>query len=187
MPIETLFTSIGMIVLTELADKTMLTALCLSAQYRNPYRILLATMLALITTSIIAVVIGVILATTLPVDIIIYLSGGLFIVLGIYTLVNNDSDEIDSCEDPGTMFGIFSLILLSELGDKSQITTLALTVQSIFPIMVLIGAIIGFFIVNGIGVFLGDRLAAKIPISTVKKIAGIIFVVFGFLIIFGIL
>ncbi len=187
MPIETLFTSIGMIFLTELGDKTMLTALCLSAQYRSPYHVLLATILALTTTTIIAVVIGVILAAALPVDIIVYISGALFIGLGIYTLVSNTSDESESCDNPETMFGMFSLILLSELGDKSQITTIALTVQSVFPIMVLLGVIFGFLIVNGITVFLGNRLATQIPIKTVKKIAGIIFIVFGVLIIFGIL
>lgn len=187
MPIETLFTSAGMIFLTELGDKTMLTALCLSAQYRRPYHVFLATMLALITTTVIAVVIGVILATTLPVDLIIYLSGTLFIGLGIYTLVKNDFDESDNCDNPGTLFGIFSLILVSELGDKSQITTLALVVQSAFPIMVLVGAIIGFLIVNGIAVLLGDRLATKIPLKTVKRVAGIVFILFGILIIFGII
>ena len=187
MPIETLFTSTGMIFLTELGDKTMLTALCLSAQYRRPYHILLAAMLALTTTTIIAVVIGVVLAATLPVDFIIYLSGTLFIGLGIYTLVKNDSDENDNCDNPGTLFGIFSLILISELGDKSQITTLALAVQSVFPIMVLVGAIFGFLIVNGIAVLLGDKLATKIPIETVKRIAGIVFILFGVLIIFGII
>lgn len=187
MPIETLFTSIGMIFLTELGDKTMLTALCLSAQYQRPYHILLATMLALTLTTIIAVVIGVILSAALPVDLIIYLSGTLFIGLGIYTLVKNDSDESDNCDNPGTLFGIFSLIFISELGDKSQITTLALVVQLVFPIMVLVGAIFGFLIVNGVAVLLGDRLATKVPLKTVKRIAGIVFILFGVLIIFGII
>ncbi len=187
MPIETLFTSTGMIFLTELGDKTMLTALCLSAQYRRPYHVFLATILALITTTIIAVVIGVILATILPVNFIIYVSGTLFIGLGIYTLVKNDSDELDNCDNPGTLFGIFSLILISELGDKSQITTLALVVQSAFPLMILLGAIFGFLIVNGIAVLLGNRLATKIPLKTITRIAGIVFILFGVLIIFGIL
>ena len=187
MPIETFLASTGMIFVTELGDKTMVTALCLSAQYRRPSVILLATMLALTISTTIAVVVGIVLAATLPVDIIVYISGAMFIGLGVYTLVKNDTEDDDSCENPGTFLSIVSLILFSELGDKSQIATIALAVQSLFPIMVFAGAILGFFIVNTIGILLGNKIANNIPIETVKKIAGFVFILFGVLIIFGIL
>ena len=85
------------------------------------------------------------------------------------------------------MFGMFSLVLLSELGDKSQITILALAAQSTFVIMVFLGSIIGFLVVNSIGVLAGDRVAARIPLKIVKKVVGLVFILFGALIVFGIL
>ena len=85
------------------------------------------------------------------------------------------------------MFGMFSLVLLSELGDKSQITILALAAQSTFVIMVFIGSIIGFLVVNSIGALAGDRVAARIPLKIVKRVVGLIFILFGTLIVFGIL
>jgi putative Ca2+/H+ antiporter (TMEM165/GDT1 family) len=144
-------------------------------------------MIALATSSIIAVIIGFILSATLPVEIITYVSGFLFLILGIFTLVNSHSETVDTCDNPGTLFGMFSLVLVSELGDKSQIATLALAAQSLFPIMIFLGAIIGFLIVNSIGAYTGTTIAERIPIKTVKRVVGVIFILFGILVIFGIL
>ena len=144
-------------------------------------------MIALTISSIIAVIIGFILSATLPVEIITYVSGFLFLILGIFTLVNSNSETVDTCDNSGTLFGMFSLVLVSELGDKSQIATLALAAQSPFPIMIFIGAIVGFFIVNSIGSYAGTSIAERIPIKTVKRVVGAIFILFGILVIFGIL
>ncbi len=187
MPLQALISSIGLIFLMELGDKTMLTTMCLSAQYRQPKLVLLATMIALTTSSVIAVIIGFILSATLPVEIITYVSGFLFLILGIFTLIRSDSETVDTCDNPGTLFGMFTLVLVSELGDKSQIATLALAAQSPFPIMIFLGAIVGFFIVNAIGAYAGTGIAERIPIKTVKRVVGVVFILFGILIIFGIL
>ena len=187
MPIQALLTSAGLVLLMELGDKTMLTTMCLSAQYRRPGLVLLATMIALATSSIIAIIVGYILSTTLPIEIITYVSGILFIGLGFYTLARANSEVPDTCDNPGTLFGMFSLVLLSELGDKSQITILALATQSPFFIMVFIGSLIGFLVVNSIGAIAGDRVAARIPLKTVKIVVGIVFILFGVFIVMGIL
>ncbi len=187
MPIQTLLTSAGLVLLMELGDKTMLTTMCLSAQYRRPRLVLLATMIALATSSVIAVIVGYILAATLPINVITYVSGILFVGIGIYTLYTSSSEVPDTCDNPGTLFGMFTLVLLSELGDKSQITILALAAQSTLAIMVFIGSIIGFFIVNSVGALAGDRVAARIPLRTVKIIVGLVFILFGVLVVLGIL
>ncbi|MFW9793581.1 MAG: TMEM165/GDT1 family protein [Candidatus Thorarchaeota archaeon] len=187
MPIQTLISSAGLVLLMELGDKTMLTTMCLSAQYRRPWLVLVATMIALATASIIAVIIGYILSTTLPIEIISYISGILFILLGLYTLTTSNSDVPDTCDNPGTLFGMFSLVLMSELGDKSQITILALATQTPFAAMVFVGSIIGFLIVNAIGAWAGDRVAARIPLKAVKRVVGLIFIAFGLFIVVGIL
>ena len=187
MPIQTLISSAGLVLLMELGDKTMLTTMCLSAQYRRPWLVLLATMIALATSSVIAIIIGYILSTTLPLELITYISAILFIILGIYTLATSNSEVPDTCDNPGTLFGMFSLVLMSELGDKSQITILALATQSPFAVIVFAGSIIGFLIVNALGAWAGDRVATRIPIQTVKKVVGLIFILFGALIVTGFL
>ena len=187
MPIQTFVEALGLIILMELGDKTMLTTMCLSAQYRRPGLVLLATMCALTTSSIIAIMLGYILSATLPVAVITYFSGILFLSLGIFTLVRANNEVPDTCDNPGTLFGMFSLVLLSELGDKSQIAILALAAQSAFPISVFLGSITAFLIVNSIGVLAGNHAAERIPMRTVKIVVGIVFILFGLLVIFGFL
>ena len=171
----------------ELGDKTMLTTICLSAQYRRPRLVLLATMTALATSSAIAVILGFILSATLSIEIITYVSGVMFLSLGIFTLAKSNSEVPETCDNPSTLFGIFSLVLLSELGDKSQITILALAAQSLFPIIIFAGAIVGFLIVNSFGAFAGSHVAQRISLRIVKRVVGTVFILFGLLIIFGIL
>jgi putative Ca2+/H+ antiporter (TMEM165/GDT1 family) len=187
MPVQTLISSLGLVLLMELGDKTMFTTMCFSAQYRRPGLVLLATMVALAVSSIIVVIVGYLLSATLPVEVIKYVSGFLFLALGIFNLVNSNTESIDTCDNPGTLFGMFSLVFLSELGDKSQIVILALAAQSVFPVFVFAGAIIGFLIVNSLGAFTGDRIAERIPLKIVKKIVGVVFLLFGLLVILGIL
>lgn len=187
MQLDVFLSSVGLIFLTEFGDKTMITAMCLSAQYKRPWIVLLATMIALATSTLIAVIIGVILSAAIPVDFIIYISGFLFLGLGIYTLAKRNNEELDQCDTPGTFMSMVSLILFSELGDKSQIAILALAVQSLFPVMVFIGAVVGFLLLNIISVFAGDFVSDKVSLKTIRLIAGIIFILFGVLVIFGII
>ncbi|MHA2603340.1 MAG: TMEM165/GDT1 family protein [Candidatus Thorarchaeota archaeon SMTZ1-83] len=184
MPLQALLSSFGLVFLTEIGDKTMLATLCLSAQYRRPHIVLLAAMLALAFASVIAVFVGVVLAATLPIDFILYLSGALFIGMGVHALIRNSPDAED-CKQPTTFLSMVSLVLLSELGDKSQLAILALAAQSLFPLLVFAGAIAGFFLVNLVGAYSGDQLADRIPVTMVRKGTGIVFIAFGILIILG--
>jgi len=187
MPIQTFVESIGLIILMELGDKTMLTTMCLSAQYRRPGLVLFSTIAALATSSVIAVILGYILSATLPIEIITYVSGVLFLSLGIITLVKANNNKPENCDNPGTLFGMFSLVLLSELGDKSQIAILALAAQSAFPIIVFLGSIIAFLVINSIGALAGNHAAERIPMRIIKIIVGVVFILFGLLVMFGFL
>ena len=80
---------------------------------------------------------------------------------------------------------MLSLVFFSELGDKSQIAVLGLAAQFQFPLMVLVGVLIGFLVVNSIGAFAGDRLANVISMSTIGKVSGFIFILFGVLMLLG--
>jgi putative Ca2+/H+ antiporter (TMEM165/GDT1 family) len=184
MPIQALMSAFGLVFITEIGDKTMLTTMCLSAQYRRPAIILLAAMSALAIASAIAVVTGVILTVAIPIELILYVSGVLFVAIGIHTLVKNNPDP-DDCKQPTTFMSMVSLVLFSELGDKSQIAILALAIQSTFPILVFIGAMAGFLIVNLIGAYAGARVAEKVPVSTIRKATGIVFIAFGILVLAG--
>lgn len=186
MPIQAFLLSLVVILVTEFGDKTMLTTMCLSAQYQRPIIVLAATLLALTFTTLIGVIIGVILSASLPLDIIVYLSGALFLFLGVYSLVKSKSEGVDSCENPATFISMVSLVLLSELGDKSQIAILAVAAGSPFPVMVFLGAIIGFFILNLIAIIVGDRLSRITSMNNVRIVTGLMFIAFGIAVLLGV-
>jgi putative Ca2+/H+ antiporter (TMEM165/GDT1 family) len=187
MVLESFLSAAAIVFLAELGDKTMLATVCLSAQYRRPLFVLIAAMLALTVSTIIAVVIGVILSTTLPLDLIILLSGGIFIILGIFALIRKESDEETCTNQPQTFLSIFSLVLVSEMGDKTQIASLALAAQSAFPFMVFLGALLGFLLVNGIGAIAGEQISKRVPIRLIQNVTGLVFIVAGILIVVGII
>jgi putative Ca2+/H+ antiporter (TMEM165/GDT1 family) len=82
---------------------------------------------------------------------------------------------------------MFSLILLSELGDKSQVAILALAADSVLPIMVFVGAITAFVVMNAVGIIFGDRVVCRMPTELVRRATGIIFTGFGLLVLFHII
>ncbi len=185
--LETVLSAASLVFLAELGDKTMLATVCLSAQCRRPRFVLGAAMLALMTSTALAVVVGYVLSTALPLDIIIWASGLIFIVLGIYTLLQKESDEDGTGAEPASFLSIYSLVLFSEMGDKTQVSALAIAATTGLPILVFIGATIGLFLVNAIGVVMGDRIAAVSSVSIVRRVTGLVFILFGVLILFGIL
>ena len=183
MFLESFFYALIVVFLAELGDKTMMATIFLSAQYRRPGVILLVAMSALGASTIIAVIIGVILAATLPIDLISYLAGALFFAMGVYMLAKSPKNKRENMVhiNRTTFGGMFSLVFLAELGDKTQIAVLALTVQSEAPIFVFIGAILGFFLVNSLGAIVGVRIAERVPVAWIKRVTGLLFIGFGLL------
>ena len=187
MSLEPFLYAVVTVFLAELGDKTMLATIFLSAQYRRPGLVLLAAMLALTASTIIAIIIGIVLASSLPLSLIFYLAGFLFLIMGVYTLVTSkQTEEVDDV-NPTTFGGMFSLVFLAELGDKTQIAALALAAQSEAPLLILLGALLGFLLVNGVGATMGDKIAARTSVIWIKRITGLFFLAFGILSIFGII
>jgi putative Ca2+/H+ antiporter (TMEM165/GDT1 family) len=149
--------------------------------------VLIVAMLALTVSTVIAVVIGVILSTALPLDVIIMISGGIFIILGIHALIRKESDDDRASDQPQTFLSMFSLVLVSEMGDKTQIASLALAAQSAFPLMVFMGALLGFLLVNAIGAVTGEQISRRVSIKLIQQVTGILFIIVGILIVIGII
>ncbi|TFF87008.1 TMEM165/GDT1 family protein [Candidatus Thorarchaeota archaeon] len=187
MPLLTFVSTALVIFVAELGDKTMLTTLCLGARFKRPTLVVLSSILALAVASGIAVIVAVVLSFALPIQVILYMSGILFIVMGGHTLVFKDNDPSEYCDNPKSMLSMFSLVLFSELGDKSQIAILSIAAQSAYPILVFAGSFASFLLLSGLSAFAGDRLAERFPTRKVQIVTGVLFFVIGFLIIFNLI
>jgi len=185
--IESFILALVTVSATELADKTMLVAMCFGAEQQNNGRILLAVVSALMVSTSVAIVLGGGLRAIIPINWLTYISGVLFILLGLHSIFFRDDDEDMECSSDAELGAMFSTVLISELGDKSQLAILGLAVNSAFPLAVFSGAVTAFIIVTMLSIGIGSKLGTFGEKSAIHKIAGVIFVAVGLLVLFGIL
>ena len=181
-----LMTTFGIIFLAELGDKTQLTAMALAIRY--PWKkvfVGIAAAFALLNLG--AVLIGKILFAVLPLFWIKLVSGGLFLFFGVTTLrggEDDDEEEGKKASARGPVVTSFVMILLAELGDKTQLVTTSLAAQYDSPLAVFTGSTLALWLVSLIGIFLGRQLIRVVSLHTIQKVAGVLFLVFGGIVLF---
>lgn len=178
---ESLFVSTGVVALAEIGDKTQLLAFILAARFKKPLPIILGILLATIVNHGLAGALGAWITTTVSPEILRWVLGLSFIGMAIWTLI---PDEIEEDETKiAKRFGVFGATLvtffLAEMGDKTQIATVAMAAHYADAVMVVIGTTLGMLIADVPAVFVGDKLANKIPMKLVHGIAAAIFALLG--------
>lgn len=175
--------STAIVALAEMGDKTQLLALLLAARFRKPIPILLAILLATLLNHGISAVLGQWITTILSPDVLLWIVSLGFIAMALWMLVpdqlDDETDSINKWQKYGVFGATFVLFFLAEIGDKTQVATIALAARfdSIFWVMV--GTTVGMMIANAPAVFIGDKLADKLPISLIHKIGASIFLLIG--------
>jgi len=170
------FISIG---LAELGDKTQLAVLCLASKTKKYFQLLSGVVLAFAITDGLAILLGNFITAHIPILYIKIVSGVIFIIFGIITLLNNKAEEAQ-CELKQPFASGFFLILVSEMGDKTQIAS-GLFATKYNPAMVFIGVLLALAILSVTAVYLGKFIAIKINKRIISKVAGIVFIVLGIL------
>ena len=175
--------STAIVALAEMGDKTQLLALLLAARFRKPIPILLAILLATLLNHGISAVLGQWITTVLSPDVLLWIVSLGFIAMALWMLVpdqlDDETDSINKWQRYGVFGATFVLFFLAEIGDKTQVATIALAARfdSIFWVMA--GTTVGMMIANARAVFIGDKLADKLPISLIHKIGASIFLLIG--------
>jgi len=175
--------STAIVALAEMGDKTQLLALLLAARFRKPIPILLAILLATLLNHGISAVLGQWITTVLSPDVLLWIVSLGFIAMALWMLVpdqlDDETDSINKWQRYGVFGATFVLFFLAEIGDKTQVATIALAARfdSIFWVMA--GTTVGMMIANAPAVFIGDKLANKLPISLIHKIGASIFLLIG--------
>ena len=168
----------------EFGDKTQLAIISLSCRY-DVKHVFLGAMVAFLVVDGISAVLGGPLLALLPVGIVRVVAGIVFIVVGIVPLIPRKRKESGAQKNRRyTVFGVFSMVALMELGDKTQIIAMTLAAQNP-PVMVIAGAMLAFALLTGLAVFVGSRFASKIPTKWLKIGTSILFIVLGALSIIG--
>jgi Ca2+/H+ antiporter, TMEM165/GDT1 family len=184
---EALLISTGVVALAEIGDKTQLLAFILAARFKKPVPIILGILLATIVNHGLAGAVGAWITTTVSPEILRWVLGLSFIAMAVWTMIP------DTIEDEETQvarkFGVFGATLitffLAEMGDKTQLATVALAAHYAQPVLVVIGTTLGMLLADVPAVFIGDRLGAKIPMKLVHAVAAAIFALLGVATLFG--
>lgn len=175
--------STAIVALAEMGDKTQLLALLLAARFRKPIPILIAILLATIINHGLSAVLGQWITSVLSPDVLLWILSLGFIAMAVWMLIpdklDDETDNINKWQKYGVFGATFILFFLAEIGDKTQIATVALAARfdSIFWVMA--GTTVGMMIANAPAVFVGNRLADKLPISLIHKVGAAIFLIIG--------
>ena len=184
---EPFLISTGVVALGEIGDKTQLLALLLAARFRRPVPIILGIFVATVLNHALAGVVGETVARFLGPDLLRWVIGVSFLAMAAWMLV---PDEIDDAESGTPRFGVFGTTViaffLAEMGDKTQIATVALAARYTELFQVVAGTTLGMMLANVPAVLLGDRAAQAIPMRLVHAIAAGIFAVLGVLTLFNV-
>jgi putative Ca2+/H+ antiporter (TMEM165/GDT1 family) len=177
---EAFLVSTGIVALAEIGDKTQLLAFILAARFKTPLPIILGILVATILNHGVAGAVGAWVTSVLSPQVLRWVLGSSFIAMAIWVLI---PDQFDEAEAAATRHGVFGTTLvtffLAEIGDKTQIATVALAAQYQSLVLVVLGTTLGMMLANVPAVILGERVAHKIPVRLVHGIAAAIFAALG--------
>ncbi len=177
---ESFLVSTGIVALAEIGDKTQLLAFILAAKFKRPWPIVLGILVATLANHGMAGALGAWITALLAPETLRWILGISFIAMAAWTLVPDQFDEEDA---KLARLGVFGTTLvaffLAEMGDKTQVATVALAAQYHSLISVVAGTTLGMMIANVPAVLLGERIAKVMPVKLVHGIAAAIFAILG--------
>ncbi len=176
-----LLLSAGVVALAEIGDKTQLLAFLLAARFRKPLPIIAGILASTLVNHGLAGALGAWITATVSPQVLRWVLGLSFIGMAVWTLIPDEIEEDEAKLARG--FGVFGAtavtFFLAEMGDKTQIATVALAAHYGTPVPVVIGTTLGMLLADVPAVFVGGRLAAKIPMKAVHAVAAAIFALLG--------
>jgi putative Ca2+/H+ antiporter (TMEM165/GDT1 family) len=179
--------AVGIVALAEIGDKTQLLSFLLAARYKRPWPIILGIFVATLANHALAGAVGNWLAALVGPDTLRWALGVSFLVMAVWILI---PDKLDTNEpQASSRFGIFGATLivffLAEMGDKTQIATVALAARYADLLAIVAGTTLGMMIANVPAVLAGEKLARKLPARLLHVIAAIIFAMLGLYALWG--
>lgn len=167
------------IVLAEMGDKTQLLAIAFAAKYKT-YQVLIAVFIATLLSHSLAVVAGRTLTTIIPLNVISFIAALSFVLFGLWTIRGDKSEgEENKTSKFGPVLTVAIAFFLAEMGDKTQLATISLSVKYGSMLNVLMGTTAGMMVANMIGMLLGIVMRQRIPKRSIKWFSAVIFVFFG--------
>lgn len=179
---EAFLVSTGVVALGEMGDKTQLLAMLLAARFRKPLPIVLGILVATLANHALAGAVGQWVADAIGPVWLRWIIGVSFLAMAVWMMIPDKIDE-DEAETKGLRLGVFGTTVvaffLAEMGDKTQIATVALAARYDALVAVVAGTTLGMMLANVPAVFLGDQIARKVSMTLVHGVSAFIFALLG--------
>ena len=184
MDLSALVLSTGVVALAEMGDKTQLLSLMLAARYpKQALAIIAGIFIATIANHACAALLGHWLTTFLSPDLLKWILGLSFLGIGLWLLVPDHIDDAAGSKVVDRAFQVFiltvGLFFLAEMGDKTQIATIALGAKYSDVFSVTVGTTLGMMLANAPAVWIGQKFTKRMPIKWVHAIAAVTFIAIG--------
>ncbi len=182
---ESFFSSFLLVVASEMGDKTQLLALILAARFRRPWPIMAGILVATLANHGIAAGAGQWVSGLVSPETGRWILAALFFVFAGWILIPDKDEDLKSEGVWGAFLTTTVAFFLAEMGDKTQLATVALGARFQSLWLVTGGTTLGMLVADGLAVFWGDRLVKRISMTWVRRAASLLFVIFGVLILLG--
>jgi hypothetical protein len=184
---ESFLISTGIVALAEMGDKTQLLSLLLAARFRKPWPIVAGILVATLANHAAAGAVGHWAQQVLSPQWMRWILGFTFLAMAGWMLI---PDKLDDAAPSATQWGVFGATVvtffLAEMGDKTQIATVALAAREDALFAVVAGTTLGMMLANVPVVFAGERITQWVPMKWVHRIAATLFAVLGILVLAGV-
>lgn len=172
--------STGIVGLAEIGDKTQLLAFLLAARFRRPLPIVAGILVATVANHAFAAAVGAMISELLGAGVMRWVLGLSFLAMAAWIMI---PDAIDEEEAQLAKYGVFLTTLtaffIAEMGDKTQVATVALAARYESMAAIVAGTTFGMMLANVPAVYFGERIANRVPLKLVHGIAALIFAVLG--------
>ncbi|MDT3736130.1 MAG: TMEM165/GDT1 family protein [Denitratisoma sp.] len=183
---EAFLTSTLLVALAEIGDKTQLLSFVLAARLRKPGAIILGIFVATLLNHMLAGSVGVWLASLVAPQVLPWATGLLFVGFGLWTLHPDSLDDDPKLRKAGAFVTTAIAFFIAEMGDKTQLATVALSARFDMLAAVVAGTTLGMLVANIPAVLVGEALAQKLPMKAIRIAAAGMFIVTGLVTMFGV-
>lgn len=182
---EAVINSFILVFISEMGDKTQLLALVLAARFRKPIPIMFGILAATLLNHALASYAGSFVTHYVSAEILKWILATTFFGFGLWILIPDKDDGFQDNHHWGPFLTTTVAFFFAEMGDKTQLATVALGAKYAAPAMVTIGTTIGMLAADGFAVFFGHKFTDKLHMQLIHRFASGLFIIFGMAILFG--
>ncbi len=185
--VEGFLSSVTVVTLAEMGDKTQLLALALASRFRRPWTVMLGILLATVLNHFLAAWLGSLASSLLTPTVMGWILGISFLGFAVWTLKPDELDGADAQTRWGPLVTTAVLFFVAEMGDKTQLATVALGAKYPATVLVVAGTTLGMLIADGLAVVVGESLGKKVPMGLVRTAAAALFAILGVVTLIGVM